>query len=257
MSAKQRHTNRNSKKNNKRPDKHTERQERGEQQLAEDNKFDREIASPVQAKNNKQRDFLRALKDKQVVCFRAPAGVGKSFLTMCECTDWLKKGYWEKLVLTRPAVGMGKSLQALPGDLRMKFEPYMLPCVDVIKQRYGDGYYENCLGNGTIEFAPLEFIRGRSFTHLVVLDEGQNVTPDEMYTIITRIEEGGKLIVIGDPNQHDLRGQNGIDWLCDFVEDNIELQSFIQVVDASSDDIVRGGLCKMMVKARERENSGE
>lgn len=213
------------------------------------------IAVPVQAKNDVQREFLKALKNKQVCCFVAPAGCGKSLLTMSECTDWLKKGIYDKIYISRPSVGMGNSLGLLPGDMRMKYEPYLLPLVDVIVNRYGRGFYESCLGNGTIELVPLEYIRGRSMSQVVILEEAQNTKPDEMYTIITRIEEGGKLIIIGDPNQTDIRGENGISWLRDFVKGNPELEEHIQVIDATSDDIVRSGLCKMMVKAKEKSIS--
>ena len=77
--------------------------------------------------------------------------------------------------------------------------------------------------------------------------------PDELYTMLTRMEDGAKLILIGDPNQSDIRGQNGIDWLCEFVDNNPELTKHIKVIKATSDDIVRGGLCKAMVKAKEKE----
>lgn len=209
------------------------------------------IAKPVQAKNEVQVQFLQAIHNKQVTCFLAPAGCGKSLLTMATCTDFLKKGIYNKISISRPSVGMGSTLGLIPGDLRQKYELYLLPLVDVIVRRYGRGFYESSLGNGSIELIPLEYIRGRSLNDLVILDESQNVTPEEMYTILTRIEEGGKLIIIGDPTQTDLRGENGLDWLCDFVEQNPELNKNIEVIKATSDDIVRSGLCKTVVKAKE------
>lgn len=215
-------------------------------------KSDKYIADPVQAKNEKQREFLRALKTHQVVVFLAPAGVGKSFLTMSEVTDWFKKGDINKILMSRPAVGMGKTLGLLKGGLREKYEPYLLPLVDVIRGRYGYGFYENCINNGSIEMVPLEYIRGRNIDDVAVVDEFQNCTPDEAYTMITRIAETGKLILIGDPSQNDLRGENAMQWLPRFLESNPELKEHIAIIEATSDDIERGGLCKMMVKARER-----
>lgn len=212
-----------------------------------------EIKEPVQAKNPVQREFLKALNEKSCIVFEAPAGVGKSFLTMSEVTDWLKKGYYDKCLLSRPAVGLGNSVGLLKGDLRDKYEPYLLPIVDVIKGRYGTGFYESSLHNGTLEFALLEYIRGRSIDQLVVLEEAQNTKPDEMYTMLTRIAEGGKLICIGDRTQTDIKGQNGIEWLVEFVANNPELEEFVSVIRATSDDIVRGGLCKTVVKAKEKE----
>ena len=213
---------------------------------------ERYLAPPVQAKNAVQRDFIRALNLKQVVVFSAPAGVGKSFITMSVVTDWLKKGDFDSVKLTRPATGMGKTLGLLPGNLEEKYTPYLLPLIDVIRNRYGSGFYESSIHNKTIEMVPLEYIRGRSFSDVVVLDEAQNTTPDEMYTILTRVEEEGKLIIIGDPTQNDMRGQNGIDWLCDFIYDNPELESEVAIIKASSEDIVRSGLCKKVVQAKER-----
>lgn len=211
------------------------------------------VKPPVQAKNDVQKRFLKALKDKSCIVFEAPAGVGKSFLTMSEVCDWLKKGEYEKCFLTRPAVGMGNTVGLLKGGLREKYEPYLLPLIDVISQRYGKGFYESSLNNGTIEFALLEYIRGRSIDQVVVLEECQNTKPDEMYTMLTRLADGGKLICIGDRTQNDIRGQNGIEWLVDFVDKNPELEEFIEVIRATSDDIVRGGLCKTVVKAKERQ----
>lgn len=220
-------------------------------------KFQSEVylKPPVKAMNAKQKEFLAALANYNVVVFSAPAGVGKSFLTMSECTDWMKKGYYNKMVISRPSVGMGNTLGLLPGSMREKYEPYLLPMIDVICERYGRGYYENSVSAGAIELVPLEYIRGRSFKGIVVVDEAQNVTPDEMYTIITRLAEGSKLIIIGDPTQNDLKRGNGIDWLKSFVNDNPELKDEICVVEATSDDIVRSGLCKAVVKAKERKSS--
>lgn len=215
-------------------------------------KFQKEIKDPIQPLNNKQREYLQALANYNVVVFYGSAGTGKSFLTMSECTDWLKRGIYDKLVLSRPSVGMGNSLGLLPGTLRDKFEPYLIPMVDVICERYGRGFYENSLSNGMISFAPLEYLRGRSFDGIIVVDEAQNTTPDDMYTILTRLSEGGKLIIIGDPTQNDLKGENGIDWLVKFISSNPELKHEIAIVNATSDDIVRSGLCKKVVKARER-----
>ena len=210
------------------------------------------LAQPVQAKNKTQKKFLHAINNKKVIVFNAPAGVGKSYITMSEVTDWIKRGEYDKVMLCRPSIGMGKSLGLLPGSLEEKYTPYLLPLLDVVKSRYGSGFYESSVKNGTIEFCPLEFIRGRSFECVVVLDEGQNTTPEEMYTFLTRVGEEGKLIIIGDPTQNDLKVKNGITWLCEFIEDNPSLKEDIAVITATSDDIVRSGLCKKVVKAKEK-----
>lgn len=216
-------------------------------------KFLNEVKPPVQAKNNVQKEFLKALKTHEVVVFSAPAGVGKSFLTMSEVSDWLKKGEVDKVVLTRPAIPMGRSIGLVPGTVREKYELFLQPLLSVLWDRYGKSYYENCLSLGNVVILPPEYARGYSVDGVMILDEAQSFSPEEVYTLLTRLEEGGKLILIGDPTQNDLRGQNGIDWLCEFVDRNPELEKHIKIIKATSNDIVRGGLCKAMVKAKEKE----
>lgn len=215
---------------------------------------DKEVKPPVQAKTEIQKQFLQALKEYDVVAFSAPAGCGKTYLTMCEASDWLKKGYYDKITLSRAVIPMGRSLGMLPNTLQQKFEPYLMPLLEVMWNRYGKGFYENCLHDGTLELLAPEYARGRSISGVFILDEAQSFQPDELYTMLTRLEDGAKLILIGDPNQSDIRGKNGIDWLCEFVENNPELQKHVKVIKATSDEIVRGGLCKAAVKAKEREN---
>ena len=215
-------------------------------------KDDYELKPPVVGLNESQKQFLKHLKTKTVVVFNAPAGVGKTFLTMCETTDWLKKGYYEKMVIARPNIVMGRTLGALKGDMAQKYEPLLMPMIEVIKQRYGKGFYDSSLHNGTIELAPLEYIRGRNFSYITVIDESQLTTPDEMYTILTRMADGGKLILLGDPTQKDQKGMDGISWLMDFVKRH-SLEHIVGYTEATSDDIERGGLCKAVVKAKEKD----
>ena len=215
-------------------------------------KNDYEVQHPVTAKNEKQKEFLKHLNTKQVCIFNSPAGCGKTYLTMCEASDWLKKGYFDRISISRPNVIMGRSLGALRGDMQAKFEPLVAPLLDVVKKRYGVGFYESCLHNGTIELTPLEYIRGRNFSEIVIIDEAQLTTPDEMYTILTRLEEGGKLILIGDPTQKDQKGEDGITWLMDFVKRH-NMEDMVGYVEGSSDDIERGSFCKRVVKGMEKD----
>lgn len=216
-------------------------------------KFIDEIKPPITAKTEVQKEFLAALKTHDVVAFSAPAGCGKSILAMSEASDWLKKGIYDKITLTRAVIPMGRSLGMLPSTLQQKFEPYLMPLLEVLWTRYGKNYYENCLQLGSIELLAPEYARGRSVSGVFIIDEAQSMYPEELYTMLTRMETGSKLILIGDPNQSDIKGLNGIDWLCKFVEKNPELEEHIKVIKATSDDIVRSGLCKKMVIAKERE----
>jgi len=229
-------------------------QDRWEKKLDEGRqvKEDYEVKPPVQARNEKQKEFLKALNTKQVCIFNSPAGCGKSYLTMCEASDWLKKGYFNKISISRPNVIMGRSLGALKGDMVSKFEPLVQPLIEVVKDRYGIGFYESCIHNTTIELAPLEYIRGRNFSEIVIIDEAQLTTPDEMYTIMTRLADGGKLILIGDPTQKDQKGTDGITWLMDFVKRH-DMEDLVGYVEGTSDDIERGGFCKRVVKGMEKD----
>lgn len=218
-------------------------------------KFAKEIQPPVKAKTPVQKEFLDALRKYDVVLFSAPAGVGKSFLTMSEVSDWLKKGEIDKITISRPVIPMGRSLGMLPSTLQQKFEPYLMPLLEVLWNRYGKGYYENCLHDGSIELLAPEYARGRSVSGCLILDEIQCMYSSELYTMLTRMQEGAKLILIGDGTGHqtDIKGENAITWLKRFVKDNPELSNHIKIIEATSDDIVRSGLTKAMVKARERE----
>ena len=212
------------------------------------------LATPVTAKTDVQKQFLNALKEFDVVVFSAPAGVGKSYLAMSEASDWLKKGVYDKITLSRAVIPMGRSLGMLPSTLQQKFEPFLMPLLEVLWNRYGKGFYENALHDGTIELLAPEYARGRSVSGVMIVDEVQSMMPDELYTMLTRMQENSKLILIGDPNQSDIKGKNAIDWLCEFVNNNPELTRHIKIIKATSDEIVRSGLCKAMVKAKEKEN---
>jgi len=218
-------------------------------------KFEQEIKPPVQAKTPVQKEFLAALKQYDVIVFSAPAGCGKSLLSMSEAADWLKKGDIDKITLSRAVIPMGRSLGMLPNSLQQKYEPFLMPLLEVLWNRYGKSYYEDCLANGALELLAPEYSRGRSVSGCMIIDEVQCMMPDELYTMLTRMEEGSKLILIGDGTgqQTDIKGQNGIDWLCSFVEKNPELTEYIKVIKATSDDIVRSSLTKAMVKAKEKE----
>lgn len=209
--------------------------------------------SPVYAKNQFQKELLQSLFGCDATFVNSPAGSGKTFVVMSTVVDWLKQNTIKKIILTRPAVGMGRPLGLLPGSMREKFEPYLLPLVDVIVERYGREFYETQLSNRNIEFAPLEYIRGRSFEDAVVIcDEFQNTLPDEAYSIMTRLGEGSKLIAIGDSSQNDMRGLTGLQWAVDFIVRN-DLLDYAGIVQGTSDDIVRSGFCRAVVKAKESD----
>lgn len=209
---------------------------------------------PIVAKNEFQKLVVKALVNKQIVVALGAAGTGKSYLTMGMASDWFMKGEIDKIILTRPAVGMGNTLGLLKGSLEEKFNPYLAPLIEVFKDRHGIGAYETALRAGNIEMLPVEYMRGRNIRDVAILDEAQNVTKDEMFSIITRVTDGGKLFIIGDPNQTDLKQESGLTWLFNFVQTH-KLENHIELIKATSEDIVRGGLCKAFVQAMEQEKA--
>jgi phosphate starvation-inducible protein PhoH and related proteins len=224
----------------------------GEERIIKE-KFEGERkAPPIQAKNDFQKRVLKALNTKQIVVVKAPAGVGKSYLTMATAADWLVQGKIDKIILTRPAVGMGKTLGLLKGDLDSKFDPFLAPLIEVFTDRYGKGRWETALHAGNVEKVPIEYMRGRNIRDVAIADESQNMTPDEMFALITRVTEDGRLFIIGDPVQTDMKQESGLVWLYSFVEKH-NLHEYIEIIEATNDDIVRGGLCKAFVKAMEQD----
>lgn len=209
---------------------------------------------PISPRGPFQHDLLDSIKEKSCVFVDAPAGSGKTFVVMSTVSDWLKSGKIKKIVLSRPSVGMGNSLGLLPGDIKEKFSPYLAALIDVLVKRYGNGYYETQLSNKNIEFVPLEYIRGRSFEDsVVIIDEAQNTSENDAYTIMTRLGDNCKMFFLGDRTQNDMRGRTtGLEWAIEFI-DRHNLYDFAEVVEGNSDDIVRSPICKAIVKAREQD----
>lgn len=208
------------------------------------------VTTIVRPKTPAQHEMLKALRNSQVVVLLAPAGTGKTFLTMHVAGGLLMSRQVDKLVLTRPAVGMGKTVGLLKGDMVEKFSPYLAPMIEAFTVQYGKGRYDCALRMGSIEMLPLEYVRGRNIHGVCILDEAQNTNADEMYALLTRVAEDGKLFILGDISQTDVGGGNGLSWLFDFV-DRHNLHDIVTVVTATSDDIVRGEACKRIVQARE------
>lgn len=206
--------------------------------------------APVVPKNQYQSENMFMLKNKQVVVSVAPAGTGKTFMAIAHAMDALMQGKISKITLTRPAVGMGNTIGLLKGDMVEKFTPYLMPMIQAINERYGKGVWESCLAKGSIEIVPFEYLRGRNIHGICIVDEAQNTVNDELLSLVTRVTENAQLIVLGDPMQTDIRGVNGIDWLVKFSERH-DLGDLIGVCEGESDDIVRSGICKRVVKAAE------
>ncbi len=160
---------------------------------------------PVRARNAAQDVYLRELKRFELVFAEGPAGTGKTWLAVGHAVSLLEQGAVERLILSRPAVEAGERLGFLPGDMREKVDPYLRPIYDALHDFMDGRMVERGLQTGMIEVAPLAFMRGRTLTSAcVLLDEAQNATSMQMKMFLTRLGEGSRMIITGDPSQTDL-----------------------------------------------------
>ena len=160
---------------------------------------------PVRARNAAQDAYLRALRKYELVFAEGPAGTGKTWLAVGHAVTLLEQGVVNRMILSRPAVEAGERLGFLPGDMKDKVDPYLRPIYDALFDFMDARHVERGLQTGMIEIAPLAFMRGRTLTRSVVLlDEAQNCTPMQMKMFLTRLGEGSRMIVNGDPTQIDL-----------------------------------------------------
>ncbi len=159
----------------------------------------------VRARNAAQDSYLQALKRNELVFAEGPAGTGKTWLAVGHAVSLLEQGAVERLIITRPAVEAGERLGFLPGDMREKVDPYLRPIYDALYDFMDARMVERGLQTGMIEVAPLAFMRGRTLTAAcILLDEAQNATSMQMKMFLTRLGEGSRMIITGDPTQTDL-----------------------------------------------------
>ncbi|MBY0613546.1 MAG: PhoH family protein [Beijerinckiaceae bacterium] len=209
---------------------------------------------PVKARNAAQDAYLRALRKNELVFAEGPAGTGKTWLAVGYAVSLMEQGIVERLILSRPAVEAGERLGFLPGDMRDKVDPYLRPVYDALYDFMEARSVERALQTGQIEVAPLAFMRGRTLTRAVVLlDEAQNSSAMQMKMFLTRLGEGSRMIVTGDPTQIDLPpGQkSGL----------VEAVSILNGVEGvgritfQHQDVVRHDLVRRIVRAYEDAGS--
>ena len=161
---------------------------------------------PVIPKTPSQLEYIRAIETHDVVFGLGPAGTGKTYLAMAMALTLLKRRVMQRIILTRPAVEAGEALGFLPGDLREKVAPYLRPLYDAIHDMLDPEEGQRYLEEGTIEIAPLAFMRGRTLSRsFVILDEAQNTTREQMFMALTRLGDESKMVVTGDSSQVDLK----------------------------------------------------
>ncbi len=159
----------------------------------------------VRAKTLGQKRYLEAIRDNTLVFSVGPAGTGKTYLAMAAAVEALQGGLVSRIILTRPAVEAGERLGFLPGDLIAKVDPYLRPLYDALYEMTGPDETQRLVERGTIEIAPLAYMRGRTLNDaFVVLDEAQNTSPEQMKMFLTRLGFNSKMVITGDVTQVDL-----------------------------------------------------
>ncbi|EJF91251.1 hypothetical protein MEG_01298 [Bartonella tamiae Th307] len=203
------------------------------------------------ARTQTQDAYMRAMERSELVFGVGPAGTGKTYLAVAHAAMLLERGVVERIILSRPAVEAGERLGFLPGDMKEKVDPYLRPLYDALYDMIPAEKVERALAAGVIEIAPLAFMRGRTLAHcVVILDEAQNTTSMQMKMFLTRLGEGARMIVTGDPSQVDLpQGQKS-----GLVEALQILNTVEEIVTVrfSDQDVVRHPLVAAIVKAYDR-----
>lgn len=199
----------------------------------------------VEPLNYIQGEYLEAIRHNDVIFGIGSAGTGKTYIAASFAASELFHRRINKIILTRPNVEVGRGLGFLPGTLEEKFAPYLLPFDAIFTKALGKGFYEYALKNKDIEPTPLGFLRGSTFDNCVVLvDEAQNCTREEMKMMLSRIGKNCKMIFSGDTEQSDIH-DSGLD---DAVN-RLEGISGIEVIEFLDSDIVRSAMCRKIIMA--------
>jgi len=202
----------------------------------------------IKARTPNQRRLVDAAKKNDMVFAIGPAGTGKTYTGVALAVKALKEKQVKRIILTRPAVEAGENLGFLPGDLKEKLDPYMQPLYDALRDMISPEKLTHYIENGTIQIAPMAFMRGRTLDHaFVILDEAQNTTHAQMKMFLTRMGKNAKFLITGDPGQIDLprRVTSGL------KEAILVLQNLegIEVIYLDENDVIRHKLVKKVIAA--------
>lgn len=211
---------------------------------------------PIRSKTLGQRAYVEAVRKHELTLAVGPAGTGKTYLAMAMAVVALKAKEVERIVLTRPAVEAGEKLGFLPGDMTQKVDPYLRPLYDALHELMGADSYQRLAERGTVEVAPLAFMRGRTLSDaFIILDEAQNATSEQMKMFLTRLGANSRCIVTGDVSQTDLPKdkKSGLVEAVNVLR-NVE---GVAIVELTARDVVRHELVQRIVQAYEKyENNG-
>ena len=204
-------------------------------------------------RSEKQKKYVRALRQSDIVISAGPAGTGKTFLAVAVGLTMLLEKKIERIILSRPAVEAGERLGFLPGDMKEKVDPYLRPLYDSLYDLFHFEKIQRMIEIGDIEIAPLAFMRGRTLKNsFAILDEAQNASDTQIKMFLTRIGENSKIVVNGDPSQIDLpnKSMSGLDRSKKLLSHLNE----ISVIDFDHSDVVRHPLVSKIVKAYSNHN---
>jgi len=211
-----------------------------------DNNRDQRYMKKVKPRSEGQEELMNAIADHNLCLAIGPAGTGKTYLAISAAVDALEAGHVERIILSRPAMEAGESLGYLPGDMHEKMAPYLRPLYDALGDRLGGKRVRQYMDEGTIEIAPVGFMRGRTLNNaFVVIDEAQNCTFGQLKMLLSRLGWHSTMVVTGDPDQSDLL--DGLSGLAQ-IADKLQPIENIAVVRLSQGDIVRHPLVAEMLE---------
>ena len=210
----------------------------------------------VIARSEKQSEYIKVLKENDIIMSLGPAGTGKSFLAVSVAVTLLMEKKIDRVILSRPAVEAGEKLGFLPGDMKEKVDPYLRPLYDALYELFGADKIDKKIETGEIEIAPLAFMRGRTLKNcFAILDEAQNATDTQIKMFLTRIGENSKLVVNGDPSQVDLinKAHSGLVKSKNILKDLKE----IKIIEFDHNDVVRHPLVSKIIRAYQNKSSDD
>ena len=209
----------------------------------------------ITARSPAQSRYLHAMEQTDLVFGMGPAGTGKTYLAVAFAAAALERGLIDRIILSRPAIEAGERLGFLPGDMRDKVDPYLRPLFDALHDIVPADRVRRDIENGTIEIAPLAYMRGRTLAHsIIILDEAQNCTVMQMKMFLTRLGEGSRMIITGDPSQVDLpRGErSGLAHAAGLLH---RIEGIRQITFTRA-DVVRNPLVTRIIEAYDRAETG-
>ncbi len=210
-----------------------------------DGRRDQKYVKNIKPRSEGQKILMNAIKEYSLTMAIGPAGTGKTYLAIASAVEALEKGEIERIILSRPAMEAGESLGFLPGDMAEKMAPYLRPLYDCLGDRMGGKKVRQLLEDGTIEIAPIGFMRGRTLNNsFVVIDEAQNCTYSQLKMILSRLGWHSTMIITGDPDQSDLL--DGMSGLAQ-ISKRLEAVENIAVCQLEQKDIVRHPLVAKML----------